>query len=178
MHQDLHIDDKDLLNSELMEAVLSGNYDSLSPSEWMNAGYVGVDMPSSREGEWLRIAVPEPSRRKVFVEDYIHVPFGSFVIRHNSLFHSGHYGSPGNTRLHAMVFSRGAVTNATELGYLRKLMSPKYASSIAAKWGRIWNKPVVKMGCTDAAGSMRYTNKAINMLKGRGTRYHEKLMSV
>ncbi len=114
VHQDLHIDNSGLLGSPFLESVLKGEFDAITPLQWLQAGYV-VDMPLSREGDFLRIAVPDPVK-EVFVMDWLFIPVGSFVVRSNALFHSGHYGSPCNTRLHAMVFYKGAPTKATELG--------------------------------------------------------------
>jgi hypothetical protein len=96
VHQSLHIDNKDLLFSSFMEAVLAGKHHSLTPLQWMSAGYV-IDMPLSKEGGYLRVAVPNPAKER-FELNWLHIPFGSFVVRNNALFHSGHYGSPGNTR--------------------------------------------------------------------------------
>jgi hypothetical protein len=96
VHQDLHIDNSNLLGNPffLDEAVLAGKLDSIIPLKWMQAGYV-VEMPLPREGAFLRIAGPDPVK-KIFEIDWLFIPFGSFVVRSNALFHSGHYGSPGN----------------------------------------------------------------------------------
>jgi hypothetical protein len=154
IHQELHIDNKDLIGGDFLEKVLAGQYDSLTDLDWMTAGYV-VDMPLSKEGAWLRIAVPDPQHRR-FVMDYIFIPYGSFVIRSMALFHSGHYGSPGNTRLHAVVFLKGATTNTAELGYLRTLVNKK-SSSLAAGWKHDWSSQV-KPKFQQAFSVMEYSN--------------------
>jgi hypothetical protein len=91
---------------------LAGEFDATTPLQlWLQAGYV-VDMPLSRESDFLRIAVPDLFKNKVLfvrMDHWLFIPFGSFfVVRSNAaLFQSaGHYyGSPGNTRLlHTMVF--------------------------------------------------------------------------
>jgi hypothetical protein len=102
VHQDLHIDNSGLLGTPFLESVLAGEFDSITPLQRLEAGCV-VDMPLSREGAFLRIAVPDPVYKVFVMKNWLFIPFGSFVVRSNALFHSsGHYGSPGNTRLHAM----------------------------------------------------------------------------
>jgi hypothetical protein len=140
----------------------------------MQAGYV-VDMPLSREGSFLRIAVPDPVK-KVFVMDWLFIPFGSFVVRSNALFHSGHYGSPGNTRLHAMVFDKGAPTRATQLGYLRKLTSMPKKSTIASEWDLAWKEGITKE-FHDASNVMNYSTDDITVKKSRASRYQRELAS-
>ena len=173
VHQDLHIDNIGLLGTTFLESVLKGEFDTITPLQWLQAGYV-VDMPLSREGAFLRIAVPDPVK-KVFVMDWLFIPFGSFVVRSNALFHSGHYGSPGNTRLHAMVFYKGSPTRATELGYLKKLTSMSNKSTIASGWGLAWKKGI-EVKFQDAADVMNYTNlKDIPVKKSRASRYQKEL---
>jgi hypothetical protein len=120
-HQDLHIDNGDLLNKEVYERMVKDPH-SVSPTEWLEAGYV-IDLPLSKEGCWIRIAVPV---RDDIVMTYVYIPFGSMGIRPMCLQHSGHYGSPGNTRFHATFYIRGKTEhNTKELGYLHKLLADK-----------------------------------------------------
>jgi hypothetical protein len=50
----------------------------------------------------------------------VFIPFGSCLIRSASVFHSGHYGLPGNTRFHAILFIKEHTRmNTRVLGYLR-----------------------------------------------------------
>ena len=108
--------------------------------------------------------------------DYIFIPYGSFVIRSMALFHSGHYGSPGNTRLHAVVFLKGATTNTAELGYLRTLVNKK-SSSLAAGWKHEWSSQV-KPKFQQAFSVMEYSNPSTGVLKNRGDAYHRKIVSL
>jgi hypothetical protein len=120
-HQDLHIDDGDLLGTPLFERMVK-DPDSVSPTEWLEAGYV-IDLPLSKEGCWIRVAVPDPGT-KTFKIGYAFIPFGCMGIRPMALPHSGHYGSPGNTRFHATFFIRGRTSNNTKE---RAWISPQVA---------------------------------------------------
>ncbi len=174
VHQSLHIDNKDLLFSSFLDAVfLAGKHHSLTPLQWMSAGYV-IDMPLSKEGGYLRVAVPNPAK-KHFELNWLHIPFGSVVVRNNSLFHSGHYGSPGNTRFHAMVFDKGAATKATELGYLSKLCH-KRGSSIAAGWKVGWHPKMLNSQKNASTVMNSFTNKDVHLKKVRGSRYYANLV--
>jgi hypothetical protein len=123
-HQDLHIDDGSLPKKDggdlLSRMQLSPG--SVSPEEWLKAGYL-IDMPLSKEGSWIRLAVPDPNGGKHFMIFYHFIPFGAMLIRSMAVFHSGHYGSPGNTRLHAVLFVKGESKIDTKaLGYLRPII--------------------------------------------------------
>jgi hypothetical protein len=70
---------------------------------------------------------------------YVYIPFGSMGIRPMCLQHSGHYGSPGNTRFHATFYIRGKTEhNTKELGYLHKLLADKKGpfGKHALQWSR------------------------------------------
>ena len=173
VHQSLHIDNKDLLFSSFLDAVLAGKHHSLTPLQWMSAGYV-IDMPLSKEGGYLRVAVPNPEKKR-FEMNWVHIPFGSFVVRNNALFHSGHYGSPGNTRFHAMVFDKGATTKATELGYLSKLCH-KGGSSIAAGWKVGWRPGMLGSQKNATTVMNSFTCQDVQTKKARGSRYYANLV--
>ena len=95
--QAVHIDDSSILGWNITRNIWLGG--PVTAEEWLHCGYV-IDLPLSKEGLWLRVAVPDP-QNKVFVMDWVFVPFGSFLVRSMALWHSGHAGSPGNTRFHA-----------------------------------------------------------------------------
>ncbi len=148
---------------------------SLTPLKWMYAGYV-IDMPLSKEGGYLRVAVPNPAKKR-FELNWLHIPFGSVVVRNNSLFHSGHYGSPCNTRFHAMVFDKGATTKATELGYLSKLCHDKGGSSIAAGWKVGWRPRMLQHQKNASTVMKSFTCKdVLHLKKVRGSRYYANLV--
>ena len=178
-HQRLHIDNADLLGSVFLNQTLSGNFDAVTDKEWLSAGYV-IDLPLSREGSWLRVAIPDPAN-KVFLLDYVHIPFGSFLVRSAALFHSGHYGSPGNTRVHALMFLKGACTNTHDLGYITKVTDQKATKSVAKDWGVCWSSAVInangkakgKTLKTVASEVPNYTNKYISNQKRSGTNYYK-----
>jgi hypothetical protein len=100
-NQELHVDEKRVLNLDVFQKALEGKYDDISPQEYMECGYV-IEMPLSREGAYTRIAIPD-SKDKVFNMEMIYVPFGHLIVKSMCLFNSGHYGSPGNTRFHATL---------------------------------------------------------------------------
>ena len=138
LHQRLHIDNKDLLGSSLLRKVVLGQYSSIGDYEWAQGGYF-IDLPLSVEGSWLRIAKPNPMEKRFDVE-MVFVPFGSCLIRSAALFHSGHYGSPGNTRVHVLMFPNGCRTNTKSLGYLSKLTESE--TGCAAGWDVLWDPQV------------------------------------
>ena len=117
----------------------------------------------------MRIAVPKPEQKR-FVVDYVHVPFGSFIIRSGALFHSGHYGSPGNTRLHSIVFDMDSQTNTKNLGYMDRITRE-------LGWETVWADDILKSSedseadFTLAEHVMDYTNKVIGGRKRSGTGY-------
>ena len=178
-HQDLHIDNSDLIGTAFLEKTLLHKYSALPNIDWLRAGYL-IDLPLSREGSWLRVAVPcdvpvpsesassVPKYKKSFVVHMVYIPFGSFLVRSSALFHSGHYGSPGNTRFHAMCFVKGATTNSKYLGYLTKITAPN-CGSVAAGWGCQWADTSVK--CYFLKNVVKFSTPAIKKLKRAGTYY-------
>ena len=69
----------------------------------------------------------------------VHVPFGGMLVRSNTLFHSGNYGSPGNSRFHGQFKMRagGIESGGTRLGYAR-FLNKKYALAKLSKGGEGW----------------------------------------
>jgi hypothetical protein len=151
----LHLDNKDLIGKKdkdgnnFLEQVLGGKHSTITDKQWLEGGYF-VDLPLSLEGSWIRIAVPDPEGKR-FILDYVYVPFGSFIVRSGALFHSGHYGHPGNTRVHAIVFLKGCHTNSKQLGYLEGVTSNK--ESVAGGWAVEW------------ADELKYNPQAASVVK-------------
>jgi hypothetical protein len=170
VHQDLHVDNPNIIKTRLMSKILGNKTDSLSSKDWLAGGYV-IDMPLSREGAWLRIAVPD-SKKKTFRIKWMYIPFGSFVIRSMTLFHSGHYGSPGNTRFHALAFPLGTTTASKNLGYLRSLC---HKGGKGDGWKYIWDADVA-FKHQGADGYVDYTNPQIRQQKALGTKYFKRVM--
>jgi hypothetical protein len=152
-HQDLHIDDSSLLGPEKSPLLrrMHTNPSSVAPEDWLKTGYV-IDLPLSREGSWVRIAVPIPGT-KAFKLILVFIPFGSCLIRSASVFHSGHYGLPGNTRFHATLFIKGHTRmNTRVLGYLRDHLD-KESGFLGEKWKLFW------------AGDNSYAAEDVHLLK-------------
>ena len=102
IHQEVHIDDLDLIiQGDLLRKVVTNEEDSATSEELLLAGYV-VDVPLSFEGSWIRVGIWNADDGVVEMVP-VHVPFGSVLVRCNTLPHSGNYGSPGNTRFHAQL---------------------------------------------------------------------------
>ncbi len=133
-HQELHVDDINLFKTDGFERANSGSYQNMKPEDWLRCGYV-VDMPLSREGSWLRVAVPE-REKKNFRLDLVFVPFGSLLVRSMCLLHSGNYGSPGNTRFHAtvQVQERNPPVDTSQLGYIRSFQQMESFCDWSVKW--------------------------------------------
>jgi hypothetical protein len=181
VHQALHIDNRDLMGSPFLERILGGDYESITDKEWLNGGYV-IDLPLSAEGSWLRVAIPDATKKKFTIE-WVFIPFGSFVIRSAALFHSGHYGSPGNTRFHAVVFVSGTKTNTSELGYIEALgkgwrtAHGTIGLSVACEWEVSWNESVDHV-CRNANQARSYTNDEVRRRKKAGTTYAKELLAI
>ena len=122
VHQNLHVDNAAVLNSDLMKDILKdvAHFPTVKPKDWLDYGYY-IDTPLSAEGSWLRIAVPDPDNKR-FVMELVFVPFGSCLIRSAALFHSGHYGSPGNTRMHGLLLLKDKLSDTTHLGYINDVL--------------------------------------------------------
>jgi hypothetical protein len=159
-HQELHVDDISLIKTDEFEKANSGEYLNMSPDDWLNCGYV-VDMPLSREGSWLRIAVPEPGFKN-FRMELVHIPFGSLLVRSMCLLHSGHYGSPGNTRFHATVQVDRTThfPDTNQLGYIRCIQDVKTFVNWTVKWN-----PLIKEEFREANNVHSLRTDQIGQLK-------------
>ena len=171
MHQRLHVDFGDVLGSELLEKVCTQNYAAIGIHEWLTYGYY-IDMPLSAEGSWLRVAVPDPQKER-FVMELVFIPFGSFVIRSAALFHSGHYGSPGNTRIHALMMLKGTKSDTRNIGYLNEEITDK--ESPVYNWALDWSDQAIRY---DAHLDAKYVMYCFpNDLKASGIRYLQGIMA-
>ena len=90
-----------IVQGDLLRKVVTNEEDSATSEELLLAGYV-VDVPLSFEGSWIRVGIWNADDGVVEMVP-VHVPFGSVLVRCNTLPHSGNYGSPGNTRFHAQL---------------------------------------------------------------------------
>jgi hypothetical protein len=99
MHQDLHVDNVVALEKKAMRDYMENRVSTFK--ECWDAGYV-CDIPLSKEGLVVRILYPSQDGKNLLM-DYIYCPFGSVLVRSACIFHSGHYGSPGNFRAHGVL---------------------------------------------------------------------------
>jgi hypothetical protein len=144
--------------------------EEVSAEEWMKCGYV-IDLPLSEEGSWLRVAIPDP-KTKTFFMDWVFIPYGSFLIRSVALFHSGHYGSLGNTRFHATFSVKNTSVHSNILTYFKKLgeKQPEFAG-----WKLRWN-PNVPEDCRSPDGYSSYHTPRTRNYKIFGTNYFEQVV--
>ena len=122
IHQEVHIDDLDLIvQGDLLRKVGTNEEDSATSEELLLAGYV-VDVPLSFKGSWIRVGIWNADDGIVEMVP-VHVPFGSVLVRCNTLPHSGNYGSPGNTRFHAQlrIVRKDTRSDNKRLGYIRMM---------------------------------------------------------
>ena len=137
VHQDLHIDNKHIIDKadkETFKAIQGLDLHQASET-FITNGYV-VDVPLTREGSWLRVALPKADR-KTFEMDWVHVPFGNAMVRSMLLFHGGHYGTPGNTRFHCTYTLAGNEVADKDLGYIQYLGQGK-AGETFGNWKLQW----------------------------------------
>jgi hypothetical protein len=142
----------------------------VSAEEWMKCGYV-IDLPLSEEGSWLRVAIPDPTTTTFFM-DWVFIPYGSFLIRSVTLFHSGHYGSLGNTRFHATFSLKNTSVHSNILTYFRDLSDKQPAF---AGWKLRWN-PNVPKDCESPDGYATYHTPRTRNYKIFGTNYYEQVV--
>jgi len=168
LHQALHVDNGDSMDWECTRKILAGGEDCTA-EEWLKCGYV-VDMPLSQEGSWIRLAIPD-NVGEAFVLHWVYIPYGSMLIRSTAVFHSGHYGSPGNCRYHA-VFTVGDTTlDSSKLLYLHGLFHND--STYGFKdWKLRWNDGVPE-SCQAANGYEKISWKAA---EAQGTNYFESVI--
>jgi hypothetical protein len=162
VHQNLHVDNAAVLNSDLMKDILKdvAHFPTVKPKDWLDYGYY-IDTPLSAEGSWLRIAVPDPDNKR-FVMELVFVPFGSCLIRSAALFHSGHYGSPGNTRMHGLLLLEDKMSDTTHLGYINDVLQKQ--GHPAYGWGLNWSDTAVEYKAhLDAANVMFYHPYSLSM---------------
>jgi hypothetical protein len=166
-HQALHLDN-DIMKWDIAKRIWLG--EEVSPEEWLKCGYV-IDLPLSREGSWLRVAIPN-AKTESFDMDWVFIPYGSFLIRSVALFHSGHYGNPGNTRFHATFSMENTSVHSDKLSYFRKLgvSQPDFAG-----WKLRWH-PKVPEDCWGPDGYTRYTNQRVKNYKTYGTYYFDQVV--
>ena len=102
-HQDLHVDRK------------INNFQNKDES------YI-LHVPLEYEGMQLRLGKVDENFQ--LNHGFIYVPFGSGIVLHWTQLHAGHYGKPGNFRMHA-VLSEGA-WNGSHLFELKAYLEKKY----------------------------------------------------
>ena len=159
--QAIHIDDKTILEWNITSKIWMGEVVALE--EWLHCGYV-IDLPLSKEGSWLRVAIPDP-KNKQFLMEWIMVPFGCFLVRSMALWHSGHSGSTGNTRFHATftVDDKNRKADSAHLAYFYKLgHNPLFHG-----WKLAWSDKVPPE-CRNSKGYLRHPDSANNKRFGAG----------
>jgi hypothetical protein len=104
--------------------------------------------------------------------DWVFIPYGSFLIRSVTLFHSGHYGSPGNTRFHATFSLKNTAVHSNNLTYFRDLGDTQPAF---AGWKLRWH-PKVPEDCRSPDGYSRYHTARTRNYKIFGTNYLEQVV--
>jgi hypothetical protein len=128
VHQEIHVDNEMVFLSETMKKYMKRGGEP-TMQECLETGYV-VDIPLSREGAIIRVLYPSPDGKKL-VMDYVYIPFGSMLVRSQVIFHSGHYGNPGNFRLHGVLCLPTQKIEDQSLGYMRRYMEKtKYDKDI------------------------------------------------
>jgi hypothetical protein len=163
IHQTLHIDNKDILHNEIAHRVWLGK--PVTPLELLRLGYV-VDIPLSKEGSWIRIAVPHADKNK-FVMHWIFVPLGCALVRNNSLWHNGNYGSPGNSRVHGTFGIEAAIKVDTQyIGYFSHLASVQEFKDWTLEWEPSLHHPLSK-----GPDGYRYITERWSAFKRMGTSY-------
>jgi hypothetical protein len=165
VHQELHLDNARVADWDITKRIWLG--EDVTAEEWLKCGYV-VDMPLSTEGSWLRVAIPDPTT-KTFYIDWVYVPYGSFLVRSMALFHSGHYGSPGNTRYHATFSIQETRVDAGGLLYFKYLRDKEGFEDWKLRW-----KQTVPKDCRRPDGYQRICNNTVKALKAGGTIYYKK----
>ena len=165
IHQALHVDNKDTVDWRCTQKILRGG-GGCSPEEWLKCGYV-VDMPMSQEGSWIRLAIPD-EKKKTFVMHWVYIPYGSMLIRSMSVFHSGHYGSPGNCRYHATFTVGNTTLDSSKLLYLHGLFHGDKDSDFN-EWKLEWHHDV-PASCQTANG---YEKISWKDAQAQGTAYYD-----
>jgi hypothetical protein len=170
VHQGLHLDNVEIMDWKITKKILLGELNTVTPEEWLKCGYV-MDMPLSEEGAWIRVAIPDPVT-KVFRIEWVFVPLGCFLLRSQALYHSGHYGGPGNTRYHGTFSVQGAVVESSNLGHFHRLEELGGFEG----WKLQWN-PNIPRTARAADGYVQLTNPILKAWKILGTKYYKKHIS-
>ena len=163
LHQPLHVDNSEVLNWNCTRKILTGQ--DCSPEEWLKCGYV-IDLPLSQEGSWIRLALPD-QHTKTFVLHWVYIPYGSMLIRSLAVFHSGHYGRPGNCRYHATFTVGNTTVDASKILYLRGLLGK---NSWFQGWKLAWHKGIPE-SCQGPDG---YESISWKDAQAQGNAYFEK----
>jgi hypothetical protein len=163
LHQALHVDNSEVLNWNCTRKIITGQ--DCSPEEWLKCGYV-IDLPLSQEGSWIRLAIPD-KHTKTFVLHWVYIPYGSMLIRSLAVFHSGHYGRPGNCRYHATFTVGNTTVDASQILYLRGLLGEK---SWFQGWKLAWNQSIPE-SCQGPDG---YESVSWKDAQAQGRAYFEK----
>lgn len=159
VHQDLHVDDVKVMNGTIMKNNMNNKVGDITPKEWLHTGYV-IDMPLSKQGSWLRVGIACPKDNEgEMTPDYIYIPFGSMLLRSTTLFHGGHFGSPGNTSFHGSLHDPNYDIDTKNVHYLRDMKDTKMG-----KW---------KLNCTT---NVLQTRIKKSQLKRRGCLRFNKLL--
>jgi hypothetical protein len=168
--QSLHIDNKDIMDNEV--ALRIWNNEKVKPLDLLRLGYV-IDMPLSDEGEWIRVAYPDPDNPTVFIIDWLFVPNGCALVRNDALFHGGHSGNPGNSRYHAtFTIKDGIEVDTKYLGYFTD-----FAKKEAFKDFRLrWHDSLLGDTLKTSADGYRWIMQRWSALKSQGTKYFSKQM--
>ena len=72
--------------------------------------------PLEEEGLWIRVLEVDHATKKI-CEIMYHVEFGGFILLRGDVFHSGHYGSESNVRLHGVVERKDLISKGEDSLY-------------------------------------------------------------
>jgi hypothetical protein len=150
VHQDFHVDNEKVFQMGAMHSYMHGTYASVEECE--EAGYI-IDIPLSKEGAVIRVMYPCPIKKEL-VMDYLYVPHGAILVRSAVVWHSGHYGSPGNFRVHCNLVKKDSPTADNVLGYLSDFVSKEENKDEFQNMKVRWAEHVVE-----------YLQKPVNALK-------------
>lgn len=84
----------------------------LDHEEATNKGYgrhpaYVLHMPLCREGLALQLCLNATQGKGALSRQFLFVPFGKMLLLRSNVYHSGHFGSRGNLRLHAVIAKKG-----------------------------------------------------------------------
>jgi hypothetical protein len=134
LHQNLHVDNVVAMWGKAMRDYMENKVSTFK--ECWDAGYL-CDIPLSKEGLVVRILYPSQDGKRLLM-DYVYCPFGSVLVRSACIFHSGHYGSPGNFRAHGVLCKKGMLMKENVLAFIRTFgINPNASEEDKAK-GVYW----------------------------------------